>query len=286
MWMRYRWWIGVLVILLAGAMLKALAVPAGRADLGPEAQTGRLGFPTGGEVVTLFFPEAESGALITVQRAVRKASPEVALAELLAGPDPKQPLRPVVPDGVKVTGSRIEDGRVILQVEGGDLPDASKRAIALSLGVHHVEVGDKALHVVDGPRLYYMHRGMPRPLILAGAKVQPKHAVEALLSRKAPDGVAWIPPGVTLDAFAVKKSTAYVRLRFSPELQTLVESGAWNFAPYYMGLVYTLTDYPEIEQVRFEFTGLSQVALKQCRTPLSVPLRRPVPEPARSQEGR
>lgn len=286
---RYGWFLIVLVMLAAGSVLKGLAVPDGRADLAPEAQSGRFAWPRlGGEVVTVYFPEPQSGHLFPVARRVAAASPRAALEELFAGPAPGRQLAPAVPPGVRLTDVRVTGSAAEVAVEGGPLPSPALTAIARTLGVERLRVNGKDEVRVEqaGTRLYFMQRGMPLPVLLPGQQLSPRESLERLLTMAPPAGVPWLPSGISLDALEVSKGTARVRLRFAPALQSLVESGAWNFAPYYMGVVYTLTEFPEIERVRFEFAGLSPLALKQCRTPLSVALQRPAPENGRAGEDR
>lgn len=284
---RYGWILAALVILLAGSALKGLAVQDGRADLAAESQRGRLTWPRfGGGVVTVWFPEPQSGHLIPVERRVSDASPRTALAELFAGPAPGRPLAPVVPAGVRLNGVQVSGGVAEVEVEGGPLSPTAQLAVARTLGVERLRIngGEEFRAEPPGTPLYFMHRGMPLPVLLPTQSLTPRQSLERLLGMAPPEGVAWLPSGISLDLFEVSKGTAHVRLRFTPTLQTLVESGAWNFSPYFMGVVYTLTEFPEIDRVRFEFAGLSPLALKQCRTPLAVPLQRPAPEQGRARE--
>ncbi len=283
----YRWPVAALIVLVAGALLKSIAVPAGRADVTPEARVGRFAWPWGARaVVTVYFPQEETGYLIPVDRAVEAATPEAALAELAAGPAEGRGLEPAIPPGVKLRGVTVEGERAVVMAEGGPLPEHTLRAIAYSLGVSRVRTGDQEVAVeTAGTRLYYVSRGQPFPVVLPDRTLTPRQAIEALLTEPPPEGLPWVPPGVSVDALEVRRGVAYLRLRFTPELQKLVESGVWNFSSYYMGVVYTLTEFEGIEKVRFEFAGLSPLALKQCRTPLAVPLTRPGPEPGRAQGG-
>lgn len=285
-----RWVLITVALLFLGATLKGLAVDGSRADLTPEARLGQLSWPPWqSAVVTVYFPEAETGRLTPVARQVSAATPEAALAELAAGPVPGRRLVPALPDGVSLALVHLDaadGGRAEIAAAGGPLPRRSLEAIAQTLGVRQVEVrgGPVYRREVTVNRLYFVDRGLPVPVDLPGPQLSPRAAAEALLLTPGPDGVLGMPPGISLDAFEVKGATAFVRLRFSPELTALVESGLWNFTPYYMGLVYTLTEFPEIRQVRFEVADLSPLARKQCRTPLAVPLRRPTPEAARTRE--
>lgn len=296
----WRWPLAAAALLLAGALLRGLAVPAGAADLAPAARFGRLHWPRSAAAVRVWFPDATGRFLIPVWRAVASASPAAALAELAAGPAPGQGLLPTLPAGSRARVQVGEAGHATVDLTGGQPPlplqrEALIRTVAGAPGVGQVSIRHDGVTLAeqvavqppasDQVTVYYLYRGLPLPVARG---VQPGEepmasAARAVLGEPPPAGVNWLPGGVEMESLRVKGSTAHVRLRFSPELGARVEAGEWNFAPYYMALVYTLTEFPGIERVQLEFQGLTAAALRQCRTPLAVPLVRPEPEPARGR---
>lgn len=273
-----RWFPGfaVLAALLAGAGLRALATSPPRA------------------VVVVYFQDPEGRYLVPVARSVQAATPAAALAELLAGPAPGSPLAPTLAPGT----------RVDLAGDGGEwtanpVPDPGRlgrEAIARSLlsvpGVGAVAVAGRrwtAADLAPAPGevlVYYPYRGVPVPVrrtIPARTGLQAMQAaLAAFLTQLPPPGLDGPPPGISLVDLSVEGDVARVRLGFSPELARAMAAGAWNFSPYAMSVIYTLTEFPGIRRVQFDFPGLTAAALRQCRTPLSVPLPRPDPERGRA----
>lgn len=271
-----RRWLSALAIsvaLLAGAALRFLASA-----------------PPGATVVA-YFPDAEGRYLIPVTRSVRESTPGAALSELLAGPNQESPLAPVLAPGVRAELAQ-QGGEWTVTAET-DLAPLAREAIARTIlsvpAVQAVTVGDRRWTSADfspagGQALiFYPYRGMPVPVLRAlPAGSSDANAMEAALnaylSGPPPPGLLGPPSGVGLAGVSVKGDVAHVRLNFSPELTAAVLAGAWNFSPYYLSVIYTLTEFPGIRRVQFDFPGMTAAALRQCRTPLSVPLPRPDPE--------
>lgn len=299
----WRWPLLALVLLLAGGLLRGVAVPAGRADVAPAGRFGQIRWPWApAATVTVWFPDDTGRHLVPVARRVAAATVRAALAELAAGPVPGRGLAPALPAGTALTAAAAApDGHAGADLAGGAaLTELQREALVRTLGALPGATAVRVTHngqvLFSGPppvpapgdlTVYYLHRGLPLPVTRpAPAGTDPYvAAVNAVLHGAPPPDVDWLPAGVELESLAVKGGTAHVRLRFSPALAARVEAGAWNFAPYYMALVYTLTEFPEIKKAQFDFTGLTAVALKQCRTPLAVPLLRPEPEPGRWRAG-
>ncbi len=304
----WRWLALVAVLVVAGALLRGVAIPTGRTDVAPAGQFGKIRWPWAPTAaVTVWFPDDSGHYLLPVARAVPEATAAAAVAEWAAGPVPGRGLVPALPTGMTVTGVQVDGDRaeVALASAGAALNELQTEALTLTLGsvpgVQQLTVTQDGRELLrdrpvgaaaapaggDQVRVYYLYRGQPLPVsrpLQPGASPQTA-AVEQVLHGTPPEGVDWLPAGVDLDALELKGNTAHVRLRFSPALAARVEAGEWNFAPYYMAVVYTLTDFPEITKVQFAFTGLTAAALKQCRTPLAVPLLRPEPERARGRAG-
>lgn len=266
-----------LLVLLAGAGLRMLATAPPRT------------------LVTVYFTETEQRFLVPVTRAVGEATPAVALAELLAGPLNGTSLAPAVATATRIDLAQA-DGRVVVTAspEPGPMGQEAIARTLLSLpGVHSVSVSGRlwtetAALAPEGLRpVYYPYGAIPvpvwRPLAAEGSGVEAmRAALLAFLHDPPPPGLHAPPPGVQLADLVVKGDVAHVQLEFSPEIARAITAGAWNFAPYYLSVIYTLTEFPGIRRVQFDFPGLTAVALAQCRTPLSIPLPRPEPERGRS----
>lgn len=245
-------------------------------------------------VLTVYYPDLEGRRLVGVARAVKSATAETAVAELLAGPAPDSPLAPALPGGTRVTlsPSGAETAATADPMPGALGHEAIARTLLSLPGVEAVITGGRRWTPADvqpGPgqvQVYYPYRGVPVPVIRNVPATRGvdgmRGAVTGLLTDAPPQGLYGPPPGVSLADLAVKGEVAHVRLALSPDLARTLAAGGWDFSPYYMSVIYTLTEFPGIHRVHFEFTGLSAAALQQCRTPLSVPLSRPAPEKGRS----
>lgn len=302
MFRHWRWSLLAVVLLLTGALLRGVAVPAGRADVSPAGQFGTLRWPWApAAAVRVWFPDESGRYLIPVDRRVPLATPAAALAELAAGPAPGRGLAPALPPGTAAS-VQVQGAHATIALTGdppGPLQqEALLRTAAGWPGMARVTVtangrpllADRPLVPAAGPNnllVYYLYRGNPLPVARPAPAGADRYAaaVAEVLQGPPPAGVDWLPAGVSLESLAVAGGTARVRLHFSPDLVARVEAGAWNFAPYYMAVVYTLTEFPDIKKVQFEFAGLTAAALRQCRTPLAVPLLRPEPEPGRGRAG-
>ncbi|HEY3365552.1 MAG TPA: GerMN domain-containing protein [Symbiobacteriaceae bacterium] len=263
-------------ILVAGFALRSLA---GRVQSG---------------AVTLYFPDLAESRLVGVARAIRPATPTAAVAELVAGPSPGTPLKPALSAAARVTVSG-ERGELTVTVEPPPSPLAQEALARTLLGLPSVRAVTmagrrwtvEAVSPAAGEALvYYPYRGLPVGVPMRLAQTAGvdgmRAAISAFLTKSPPLGLSAPPNGVTLADLTVRDDVALVRFTFSPDLARTVAAGGWNFSPYYMSVIYTLTEFPGIRRVQFEFTGLSAAALQQCRTPLAVPLPRPSPERRRS----
>lgn len=294
----------VVLVVLTGALLRGWLVPAHRGDLAPEAYGFRLRLPwrAKGEV-TVFFPTPEGGLQVAVRRAVSEPTPLAALRELAAGPAPESGLAPALPAGLSVDSVTLDGTAVSVSVSGWD-PAHDDPSVEPALGAMTRTLGGLpgglttlALTTPSGHRLgptaieppaggvIYLWRGLPvpTPAALPTGTDRPAAAVTAVLTQPAPAGADPMPPGVRLLGIQVKGDTAKVSLDLSPgNVQELI-AGRWQFAPYAMALVHTLTELESIRRVQFDFPNLPPEARRQCRTPLGVPLVRPDAERPRGR---
>ncbi|HEY3365179.1 MAG TPA: GerMN domain-containing protein [Symbiobacteriaceae bacterium] len=247
-----------------------------------------------GAVLTIYYPDREGRRLVGVARAVKAATAETAVAELLAGPAPGGPLAAALPASSRVVLSGPATDLVVAVTPSAAPPgeEALARTLLGLTGMQSVTVSGRRWTAADvapgtGQTLvYYPYRGVPVPVIRSLPATQGVQGMQAavadFLTDAPPQGLYGPPPGISLVDLTVKGDAAHVRFALAPDLARTLAAGGWNFSPYYMSVIYTLTEFPGIHRVQFEFTGLSAAALQQCRTPLSIPLSRPEPEKGRS----
>jgi spore germination protein GerM len=278
--------LGVIAVLLGGALLRGWLVDTSRGDMAPEASGWRLRWPwTPQAEVTVFFPTPE-GAQVSVRRTVAEATPLAALRELAAGPVPDSGLVPALPPGLVVEEVAVDGGIATVRVSGGEVgPEAAAlmaRSLASVTAVRVVMAEGRALDPVavppSSPQVTYLWRGRPVP-VAAAAAADPTGAVRRLLEGPPPPGVDPMPFGLTLLGVSVDGDLAKVSLGIAPGVVEELVAGRWQFAPQAMAMVYTLTDQPGVRRVQFEFPDLPAAARRNCRTPLGVPLVRPDAEP-------
>jgi spore germination protein GerM len=288
--------LGVVAVLLGGALLRGWLVPAGRGDLAPEAYNWRLRLPWAPRAaVTLFFPTPDGAALVAVRRTVAEATPLVVLQELAAGPSPESGLGPALPPGVLVDTVAVADGVATVHASGATLGDGDLAAMARTLAgqataLRVVLASGQTLGPVEVPaaptpggQVTYLWRGLPVPAAAPAVAGDPSGAVRRLLEGMPPAGIEAMPGDVRLAGLDVRGDTARVSLELSPGVIAELTAGRWQFAPHAMAIVYTLTDQPGIRRVQFDFPNLPPEARRNCKTPLGVPLVRPDPEPARAK---
>ncbi len=292
-----------LLVIVAGALLRGWLVPADRGDLAPEAYGWRLRLPWAPKAqVRVAYPAADGSLWVEVRRNVSEATPLAALRELAAGPAPDSGLAPALPEGMRIESVEVDGSAAVVTVAGWD-PQPGDRAESAVLSAMsrtlagQFPVGQLTLKTPSGRtigpapitdpfaggKVSYLWQGLPVPVaaaLPAGAE-RPAAAVKTLLTTPAPPGADSLPPGVSLLGVAVSGDTAKVSLGLSPgNVQELI-AGRWQFAPYAMAVVHTLTEIPGIRRVQFDFPDLPAEARRQCRTPLGVPLVRPDAEASR-----
>lgn len=288
-------------VLLIGALLRGWLVPASQGGLSPEAYGWRLRLPWAArEEVVIAFPVEGGKVWGTVRRAVPEATPLAAVRELVAGPVPGSGLQPIFTPGARVTGVAIANGVARVTIEGWDPPahdpsiPRALRAVARALAGHakeaEIEIPSETLGPVmvpeaAGDQVSYLWRGAPVrvPAELPAGEGRAEAAVQRLFAGPVPDGVEGMPSGIGLLGVEVKGDLAKVSLSLSPALTQELVAGRWQFAPYAMSMLYTLTDQPGIKRVQFEIPNLPAEAKRNCRTPLGRPMVRPDAEKSRAK---
>jgi len=269
--------VGALILL--GTLLRGWLVPAHRGDLSPEAYGWRLRLPWAAKaVVTVYFPVPDGDAWAAMRRVVPEATPQAALRELAAGPAPESGLGLVLPATARFGRVDVANGVAVVQVDGWE-PSAVEAVQPLEAMARALQAWAGSVKVVTttgrvlgasaptGPRaaVTYLWRGLPVPLPvdLPDGSALPAAAVDRLLKGPAPAGVDAMPGGVSLLEVQIKGDLAKVALGLTPALTQELTAGRWQFAPYAMAIVYTLTDQPAIRRVQFDFPNLPPAARRR-----------------------
>ncbi|MBI4456296.1 MAG: GerMN domain-containing protein [Acidobacteria bacterium] len=257
--------------------------------------------------VTLYFTDAEGRYLVPVSRFIKASSniERVALEELIRGPERGSVLAPSVPREQTLRSVAVRSGIAYVELGGYQVGDMAKKAMIHTLtdlpGIRQVMLSwdDKETEgALSRPRcinaekhqastgsdntrpviLYFLSQGNLVPVTRKVGVTEdlPLAALQEFLNGPLPDGGLTGPPsGIQLLNLHVANGVAHVRLRFDEQLQSLMERGVWNFYPYHSAVIYTLTEFPQIRRVQFDFVGLTPEAVAGCQTP-SIPLARPM----------
>ncbi len=239
--------------------------------------------------VTLYF--AEGPLLFPVSRRVPATDelPRVALEALLAGPSAASGLASALPRGVEALSMRVIDGvaRVDLSrafVEGQADTRMAVAAVtstmtrlpgitSVALSVEGELLGDSADHV---SMLYY-----PSASGLVASPVSatdPRAALAAYMSGPSAPDLTGVPSDVRLATYEFDRITGLLSLGFTytPSMRTLALETPDRVRFLLLGLIATLTDFPEVRAVRLDFGGQSRLGLGECSDLLRSPQPRPV----------
>lgn len=257
-------------------------------NLEPMARAGWLPWtPTA--TITLYF--ADGPHLFPVSRRVPATDelPRVALEALLAGPSPASGLASALPRGVEALSLRVIDGvaRVDLSRAFAEAHADDRMAVAavtgtmtrlpgitsVVLSVEGEPLGDSVDHL---SMLYY-----PSANGLVASPVSapdPRAALAAYMSGPAAPDLTGVPSDVRLVTYDFDRMTGLLSLGFSytPSMRTLALETPDRVRFLLLGLIATLTEFPEVRAVRLDFGGQSRLGLGECSDLLRSPQPRPV----------
>jgi spore germination protein GerM len=208
--------------------------------------------------------------------------PRAALQALLNGPSAADLDNPV-PRGVQLHSFVLENGlaHVNLSAPPGDrAATAIIETLTALRGVRSVElsVGGQRLGVpaTRTPLLYFASaRGLVAVPVNAA---KPREALETYLSGPPSPDITGLPPDVRLLAYDYNSADRVLSLRFSytSSLRALAMDRPDRMRTVLLGLIASLTEFPEVRAVRLDFGGQTRLGLGQCSDLLRTPQTRPV----------
>lgn len=259
--------------------LQPMNLAAGTAGWLPWARTA---------TVTLYF--ADGPFLFPVSRQVPATDelPRTALEALLAGPGPASGLTGALPPGVDLLSFRMTDGvaRVDLSHAFLEGPADTRMAVtavistmtrlpgvtSVALSVEGEALGEPAGRV---PLLYYPSANglVASPVSATDAR----GALAAYLSGPPAGDLTGVPSDVRLVAYDLDR-TGVLSLGFTytPSMRTLALETPGRVRFLLLGLIASLTEFPEVRAVRLDFGGQSRLGLGECSDLLRSPQPRPV----------
>lgn len=211
--------------------------------------------------------------------------PRATLQTLLDGPGAGSGVTSPIPEGMRIRALSVAEGVARIDLSPGEsdpLPGAAQAAIVETMtrvpGIRavmlNVDGNTLAMSSTRQPLLYY---ASPKGLVAVRAGAgSPRDAVTRYLS-SAPDGLTGIPRDVRLKSYAYDRREGQVSLDFTytPSIRTLAIEKPDVMRFVLLGLVTSLTEFPDVRTVRIDFEGRTQLGLGECSDLLRTPQPRP-----------
>ncbi len=243
--------------------------------------------------VTLYF--ADGGLFVPVSRRAPASDDLIrtALDNLLSGPPANSGLTGVIPNGVRVLSITVSGGvaRIDLSAEflagQANASPANASSAANSIvetltsfpGVHSValsvegrSLGPERQHE---PLLYFTSaRGL---VAVPDPATNPRDAISHFLNGPPSANLTGLPSDVRLLRYEYAPAERLVALDFTytPSVRTLALETPERVRFVLLGLIASLTEFPEVEAVQLDFEGRTRLGVGQCSDLLRTRQRRP-----------
>src|SRR5262245_2806435 len=276
---RLAWLIGVAVLIAAGIWLRMLPAGSLRA-------AGALSW-TSTTTLNLYF--AGGQFLFPVSRRFHTSDqlPRAALEALLAGPNQSARLRSAIPRDVEIRSFSVAEGVARIDLSRalgtGDGERLALAAITETMtgvpGVTSVAVSVQgqpvAARISRIPILYFPSADglVAVPHDSADARA----ALDAYLSGPPAPEMTGIPSDVRLVSYDYSPGDRLLSIGFTytPAVRTFALEKPERTRMLLLGLIATLTEFPEVRAVRLDFGGQSRLGLGECSDLLRSPQSRP-----------
>lgn len=246
-----------------GALAVAAAVAVGllaRALPGTAGSSGGLTWwlPWGAApTVTLYYPYASGRYLVPVSVAVRGdlADPATVANALASEP----------PAGLDLEGARTDAA-------------LTREARAQTIAAWPEEAAVEGLVTgagVASPLLFFVAGELV--VAVPSAASTPREALAAYLGGPAEAGLVGLPADVEVLGYEHdgRNGLLRVNLSYSPAVRALATEEPETMRRVLLGLIATLTAYPEVQAVMLDFEGRARLGVGQCAELLRTPQRRP-----------
>ena len=248
---------------------------------------GWLPWPTT-TTVTLYFIEGPFFFPVSRRMPATDELPRAALEALLAGPSAASGLTSALPSGVDIRSVRITDGVAHVDLSRAFLDGHADTRMAMTavtntmtqlpgvtsvaLSVDGEPFGDSARRV---PLLYYpsAHGLVASPV----SATNPRAALAAYMSGPPAADLTGVPSDVRLVTYDFEPTTGLLSLGFTytPLMRTLALEAPGRVRSLLLGLIASLTEFPEVRAVQLDFGGQSRLGLGECSDLLLPPPPRP-----------
>jgi len=214
--------------------------------------------------------------------------PRAALAALLTGPSADSGLRNPIPPGVRIRSFQVLDGIARVDLSAAFLADENdtqeaQTAIIETLtalpGVTAVALSVEGKPLAESagrtPLLYYASaNGLVAVPVLA---TTPRDALTEFFTEPPDPEWTGLPRDVRLLSYEYDPADGLLSLNFSytPSVRTQALEQPERMRLLLLGLIASLTEFPEVRAVRLDFEGRTRLGMGQCSDLLRTPQPRP-----------
>jgi spore germination protein GerM len=255
--------------------------------LGPLNLTAAVAWPWASATITLYYVDGPYLFPLSRRVAADADLPRTALEALLAGPPIGSGLTSALPPGLAVESLAVTDGTAHVRLTGpaDALHDAPlgvpaivatltrvPDVIAVAVDVNGVPLTQAPARA---PLLYYpAGRGL---VALPASAADPRAALVAFLAGPPSPELTRLPSDARLLGAELDRPDGVVSLRFAytPAVRALALERPDRMRLLLLGLIATLTGYPEVRAVQLDFGGQSRLGLGECSDLLRTPQPRP-----------
>jgi len=281
-WRHVAWVLGLAVIIGAGAWMRTL--PAGwllasdLRGLGWQRKTA----------VNLYFLDGQFLFPVSRRLPATDELPRVVLEALLAGPARHGRLKSAIPSDVEIRSFAVADGVARIDLMRGlghgegermalaAMTQTLTRVPGIGLVAVSVQGQPVAAPASRTPLLYFPSAdGLVAVPSNAG---DARGALTAYLSGPPASGITGVPADVRLLSYEYDLADRLLSVGFtySPAVRALALEQPDRTRMLLLGLIASLTEFPDVHAVRLDFGGQSRLGLGEC----SDLLRSPQPRPA------
>jgi spore germination protein GerM len=247
-----------------------------------DGQTGWRLWPAS-TTASLYFSDGRF--LFPVSRRISKNDdlPRAVLQALWAGPSTASHLENPIPPGLHLRSFRLQGG--IAHIDLSAVPNwPAQMAIVETMtavpGVTSVELSVEGKAAGDPvkrtPLLYFA--SMKGLMAVPSRAMKPRNALDTYLAGPPAPDLTGLPPDVRLLAYDDNSSSGLLSLKFSytSTLRALAIDRPDRMRTVLLGLIATLTEFPEVRAVQLDFGGQTRLGLGQCSDLLRTPQPRPI----------
>ena len=288
---KWRWL--VLLIVMAGVGLVLRLATAGMQPISLIEWLPWINPPT----VTIYFPDNQARFLIPVTRRVaeEKVTPAGAIEELFNDPKDRQMLATLFPSPARLTSLEIQNGLALVEVttdgpeEGGNLPtlmtiealtrtlDNFEEVEMIRLFLNGDSLGESPVHsrgTGDGT-MFYTYGSYLVPVSVQASN--PEEIIHRYLEGSGIPALVGLPEDVRLleYRFDADRGLIYTSFTYTESVRQMALENPEGMRRSLIGIIATLTAFPEVKAIMLDFEGHSRLGLGQCADLLRAPQVKP-----------